>query len=168
MSYRMKDFISMKVYDDKGIFRGRVKDIALDYYNEKIIGFIVNPKMLSNRNYVDITDLISIDGCIIVRRIQNKKEFSFDDIKGMEVINKFGKMLGVIEDILVDLMNFNIKGLIVSTGFLDKIFYGKKIILIKNTILGDSEMLYCGDEKIILTSVPHNFLKREECYEKNL
>lgn len=71
-------------------------------------------------------------------------------------------MIGVVEDILVELESFSIKGLVVSTGFIDKILKGKHVILIKETILGEHNILFYGNEKLCLKSVPHNFIKRNE------
>lgn len=59
------------------------------------------------------------------------------------------------------------KGLVVSTGFLDKILKGKHVILIKETILGEHNILFYGNENLCLKSVPHNFLKRNEEYESH-
>lgn len=165
MAYRIKDFIYMKVYDVNGEFLGRVKDLSINYNEEKVTGFIVTPRFLSKKNYIPIEKLVSIDGCIIVYEVEKREDFKFNDLKSLDVVTKEGKILGVVEDLIVELKNFSIKGLIISTGFLDKLLSGKKIILLKETILGENGILYFGNENLILKSIPHNFFKRNENYE---
>lgn len=162
MIYRIKDFMFMDVYNANGKCIGSVKDLSLNYYDEKVVGFVISPKGFSKKNYLPVENILSINGDLVVKHVIENKTLEFFQIKTMDILDKKGHMIGVVEDILVELESFSIKGLVVSTGFIDKILKGKHVILIKETILGEHNILFYGNEKLCLKSVPHNFIKRNE------
>jgi uncharacterized protein YrrD len=80
----------------------------------------------------------------------------------MEVISNEGNILGVVEDVLINLLNYSIKGMIVASGIFDKIYKGKRVLLINNSILGEKEILYYEDQRISFKSLPHNLVMSNE------
>ncbi|MBQ5695526.1 MAG: PRC-barrel domain-containing protein, partial [Clostridium sp.] len=73
-----------------------------------------------------------------------------------DVINEEKKLIGVLEDLIISKDDFTIKGLIISSGIFDKMFKGKEIITLKNSILDKEKILYKGNEGIKLKTLPHN------------
>ncbi|WP_027634105.1 PRC-barrel domain-containing protein [Clostridium hydrogeniformans] len=167
--FRTKEFQYMKVETPKGKYLGFVKDIAIDYNNKTVIGFkISTPSIFSKEMYVLREDIICINERIIASRIVNSKYLCFNDIKFLDVITTRGCILGILEEVIIDPMDFSIKALVISLGFINKIIKGKELILIKDTILGDHNILYNPRENIKLFSIPHKIIGvkdyEEDCY----
>ncbi|MGL5766684.1 MAG: PRC-barrel domain-containing protein, partial [Sarcina sp.] len=76
----------------------------------------------------------------------------------LDIIDLNNNMIGVVEDIIID-YEFNIIAIITSEGFLNKFKFGKKLILIKETILGDENILYLGSNNVKFYSSPHKILE---------
>lgn len=162
---RRKDFDYINVYNITGKKLGTIKDIIFNYYESKIIGFQITTKGFSKNNYIPVENVISFNEVMIVTSAMQHNGLSFSAIKDMDVIDKCGNMIGVVEDLLIDICDFSLKGIIVSSGFIDKLIRGKSIILINHTILGEDSILHFGNSSIILKSMPHNLIK-DRCYEK--
>ena len=146
----------MKVYDIKGKYLGVIDDLCIDFYNAKVKGFFIsNFLLLSNKNFIEIDDIISLDEVIIVKKIKHYKGLSFGDIKDMDIIDTENIMKGVLEDLIIEKADFSIKGLVMSSGIFDKMIKGKEILLVSECILGEDFILYHGSESIRLKSIPH-------------
>ncbi|MDU4598903.1 MAG: PRC-barrel domain-containing protein, partial [Clostridium sporogenes] len=105
--YRSKYFKYMNVYYSNGKKAGFIKDILIDFNEEKIIGFCVSSyKILNKNNIVLVEDIISINKNMVVKKLERGKYLSFNDIKHLEVIDIEGVLMGVIEDIIIDEDNF--------------------------------------------------------------
>ncbi|MCS4447229.1 PRC-barrel domain-containing protein [Clostridium botulinum] len=125
--YRSKYFKYMNVYYSNGKKVGFIKDILVDFNEERIIGFCVSSyKILNKNNIVLIEDIISINKNMVVKKLERGKYLSFNDIKHLEVIDIEGVLMGVIEDIIINEGNFRIVAIIISMGFLNNFIKGKK------------------------------------------
>lgn len=154
---RRKDFEYMNVLNLEGKKIGVVTDICLDYYNSKIIGFYMNKKGIFNKLcFIKIEDVVTLNNDMIITKFSREKSLPFSEIKDMEVINKKGEIIGVAEDLLIDPEDFVIKGMIVSSGIIDKIYKGKNIILLEDSMLGDNSIFYYGKDNVSLKTLPHN------------
>jgi len=100
----------------------------------------------------------------------SKDEFlTFSSIKNMDVKNKYGDIIGIVEDLLFHEFTFKIKGIIVSLGILKNFMIGKKILLINSVILGEKYILNYKDyNKVDFISIPHKLFMEVESHEKNI
>lgn len=141
--YRSKYFKYMNVYYNNGKKAGFIKDILVDFNEEKIIGFEVSSyKFLNKNNIALIDDIVSINKNMVVEKLEKGKYLSFNDIKHLEVIDIDEVLMGVIEDIIINEDDFRISALIISMGFLNNFIKGKKVISPNEIILGEKNLLY--------------------------
>lgn len=164
--FRTKDYEYMKVLDTQGRKIGYVKDVVMDFHNSVIKGFVISTNSLLSKNQCVLTDnIVSINKVMIIKNTDKCSFMCFKDIKDMEVFNLQGEMMGVLEDMLIEPYNFNIKGLIIASGLLHKLIYGKNIILPINCILGEDLIIHFGDDKRIkFKTIPHG-IEKEDYYE---
>lgn len=155
--FKTRDFYFKKVYNIKGKKIGMIDDLYIDFYLGKVLGFKVSNSMLfSKNNYVDIEDIIDIGEDIIINSIKKGEGLTFKEIKYMEVIDTLSNVKGVLEDIVIDIQDYSIKAIVISSGLVDKMIKGKQIILLNRCILGEKYILYTGNEGILFKSMPHN------------
>lgn len=162
--YRIRDFYLKKVIDLNGKKLGTIVDIVIDFYKGKLLGFKVSNKyLLSKKNFVPIDKVLDISDCVIACEVRKNAGIEFKYIKDMEVKDLNGFTKGAVEDIIINKADFSIKGLIISSGFFDKLINGKKILLINDCILGENFILYTDKDTISFKSIPHSM---ERIYEK--
>lgn len=168
--FRTKDFILMDVADIRGKRIGFIKDIIIDFHNGKVTGFVVSSyKLFQNTINVLRENIVSFNKAMIINGWNKNSYLTFSKIKGMDIINKHGDIIGITEDILFHEFTFKIHGLIVSTGFIKNIIAGKKILLINSIILGERSILHYKDKSNIdFVSVPHKLFTEVECYEEDI
>lgn len=141
--YRGKDFFLMDVNDINGKNIGFIKDILVDFNKGMVIGFVVSCyKFMRNNVSVLVDDIISFNNDMIVNKISKDRYLELSEIRNMDIINKFGEIIGITEELLFDKKNFKIKGLIVSMGFFRNFIGGKRIILINEIIIGEENILF--------------------------
>lgn len=157
---KTKDFDFMKVLDLSGNYLGYVKDIWIDFNKGSIAGFIIRCKgLFSKEKVVSKEDILYVSEFIIVKSLDHRACLSFKDIKSMDIVDRQGNIIGILEDILIDIESFEIKGVIVCSGFLDRVFNGKRVLLIKDMMLGEDNILYFGNnESIAMSSLPHKIM----------
>lgn len=167
---RSKDFILMDVLDLSGKKIGYIKDLLIDFDKATVKGFIVSSNKILQKNLTILKeDIISFSENMIVKKIEGDGILKLSEIKSLDVMNIKGDILGVFEDIIFDPYFFKIKGIVVSTGFVKDMFYGKKVILINKVILGEENLIYFyKDEKFVFKSMPHKLFMEVECYEKDI
>lgn len=165
--YRFKDLKYLDIYDCSGKKVGSVEDIAIDYYEKKVKGFIISSKVFSKKNYIPIENVLTISDSIIVEKLSTYEGLIFGHIKGLDIMNKGGDMIGIVEEVLISRDDFSLKGLVTATGLFDKFIKGKTILLIGETILGEDSILYFGNINITLKSIPHNFLRQVKKYDED-
>ena len=162
--YRSRDFYLKGIYNVKGKKLGIIKDLYIDFNSGMVKGFKVNNmSLLSKKSYGDIEDIINIDEDIIIEKLIDKEGLKFSDIKGMDVIDKFGNSRGVVDDILIDEDDFFIKGIIITSGLIDKMIKGKEIVLINRSLLAEDYILYLGEPNIVVKNIPHEMNRYEYC-----
>ena len=155
--FKTRDFYFKKVYNVKGKRIGIIEDLYIDFYLGKIVGFKVsNSTLFSKKNYLDMQDIIDIGEDVIVNSIRQGEGLTFKEIKYMEVIDTLSNIKGVLEDIIIDIQDYSIKAIVISSGLIDKMIKGKQIILINRCILGEEYILYTGNKGILFKSMPHN------------
>jgi uncharacterized protein YrrD len=155
--YRLKNFLTKKVLYSNGKKVGNVADVIVNFNEKKVLGFsVVGGSIFHRKNkVVYIEDIIYYDRSLIIRRITEKRHLTFSAVKGMEVVDIYGNIIGIAEDILFD-NKFNIKGIIISPGIMRKIMVGKRILLIRELIFGDKNILHFGKEKFRFFSIRHS------------
>ena len=155
--FKTRDFYFKKVYNVKGKRIGIIEDLYIDFYLGKIVGFKVSNSILfSKKNYLDMQDIIDIGEDVIVNSIRQGEGLTFKEIKYMEVIDTLSNIKGVLEDIIIDIQDYSIKAIVISSGLIDKMIKGKQIILINRCILGEEYILYTGNKGVLFKSMPHN------------
>ena len=153
--FRVKYFQYMNVYDNKGKYLGFIKDIAINYHKSRVIGFKLSSKgIFSKERYILSEDIIAMNEKVIDTKSIKDKFLCFSDIKSLDIIDSSGGIVGVLEDLIIDLGDYSIKGIVANPGILIKMMRGKEIILITETILGDYSIAYFGDRnKVKLVSL---------------
>ena len=155
--FKTRDFYLMKVYDTNGKYLGAISDLAIDFYNGDIKGFIISSlSIFSKKNFVRKENIISLEDVLIVDSVENYKGLTFNNIKFIDIVDSKNIMKGVLEDLIIDKETFSIKGMIMSSGIIDTMFKGKEIILASGCILCEKFILYKGKEYIKLKTLPHN------------
>jgi len=155
--FKTRDFYFKKIYNIRGKKIGIVEDLYIDFYLGKVVGFKVSNSILfSKKNYVDMEDIIDIGEDIIINSIRRGEGLTFKEIKYMEIIDTLSNIKGVLEDIIIDIQDYTIKAIVISSGLIDKMIKGKQIILLNRCILGEKYILYTGNEGISFKSMPHN------------
>lgn len=152
----------MKVMNIKGDVIGFVKDIMIDYAEGKVMGFKIScNKIFSKDCNILVKDVIYMNENIIVEKTSKEEFLSFKDLRHMDILDKEGNIIGILEDILINPSDFSIKAIIVCPGFIYKLFGSKNIILIKDTILGDENILCVSDfDNMSFRSMPRKLFKR--------
>lgn len=153
--YKVKDLKFLEVFNSKGKKLGEVQDIGIDYFEGRVNGFFISKIFFKKENFVTVEDILSFGEKIVVKGIKKHKGLAFNNIKGMDIIDKKNKMVGILEELVID-ENFAIRAIITSKGFFQKFKIGKSLILLKETILGENNILYFSNSKINFISVPHN------------
>ena len=155
--FKWRDFYLMKVYDSKNKYIGVVEDVSIDFNKGIIEGFTISPaSIIKKHTFVSSDTIVSIDKVMRIKETSKFKGLKFKEIKFIDIINANNKLIGVLEDLIIDKEEFSIKGLIISSGIFDKMFKGKEIITLKHCILCDDYILYNGNERIKLKTLPHN------------
>lgn len=168
--FRTKDFILMDVVDIKGKKIGFIKDIIIDFHKAQVKGFVISSyKIYQKTLNVLKEDIVSFNKTMVVKRWHKDKFLTFSEVKNRDVKNRYGDIIGILEDMLFHEFTFEIKGIIISSGFIKNFITGKKIILMNSVILGEESILYYKDKsKIDFVSVPHKLSMEVECHEKNI
>lgn len=155
--FKTRDFYFKKVYNVKGKKIGIIEDLYIDFHLGKVLGFkISNSLLFSKNNYVDMQDVVDIGEDIIIDSIRNGSGLTFKEVKYLEVIDTFGNVKGVLEDVIIDIGDYSIKAIVISSGLIDKMIKGKQIILLSKCILGENYILYSGNEGVRFKTMPHN------------
>ena len=166
--YRAKDFYMMEVKDIQGKKLGFIKDIDIDFNKQCLVGFILSSYNIFQREVkVLIEDIIIFNDIMVVKKTSREKTLKLNSIKGMDVIDKNNNILGMVEEIIFDAIDFKIQGLIISSGIVKNFISGKRILLLKNLILGDRSILCINDnKKIEFFSRPHKIILEDDKNEE--
>lgn len=166
--YKRKDFIWMNVYNLKGKKIGVVTDLLININENYITGFVISRiNLLKKTSVVLIEDIISFDNYMIAKKLSEGRYISFNEIRGLDVIDNLGNIHGVVEEIIFQAYDFKIKGLVVSRSIIENFKKGKKIILQQDYIIGDRNILYINkNKKFNFISIFHKLNLEESKHEK--
>lgn len=158
--YRSKDFLLMEVVDIKGKKIGFIKDILIDFNEGFVVGFSISSSNLFHKSVnVLKKDIISFNNNMIIKKNLREERLGFFKLKGIDVLDRYGNVIGIMEDIIFDNFSFEIIGVVVSKGLIANFMNGKKIFLIKELILGEKDILYYGENsKINFKTMPHDIV----------
>lgn len=167
--YRSKDFILMDVIDVNGKRLGYINDLLINFNKRKVIGFNISTSSFFKKNLnVMNENIVSYNSAMVITEAVKGAFLHLKDIKGMDVRDKKGSIIGMVEDILFDENSFSIKALVISTGFITNFISGKKIILINELVLGEENLLYnWQNEHLNFTSIPHKLFMEDDLDERN-
>lgn len=167
--YRSKDFILMDVIDMNGKRLGYINDLLIDFNKRKVIGFNISTSSFFKKDLnVMNENIVSYNSAMVITEAVKGMFLQFKNIKGMDVRDKKGTIVGMVEDILFEEENFSIKALIISTGFITNFISGKKIVLINQLVLGEENLLYnWQNEHLNFSSIPHKLFMEEDLDERN-
>jgi len=139
---KSKDFIFMDVVSVEGEKIGFIRDLLVDFSKGKVIGFVISPYKFFRKNLnVLKEDIIYFNKRMVVKKVDNNKYLCLHSFINMDVIDKCRNVFGMVEDISFTCDTFEIKGVIVSSGFITNLLRGKRIMLINELILGE-DLLY--------------------------
>ncbi|MBU3141977.1 PRC-barrel domain-containing protein [Clostridium sp. CF012] len=167
--FKSKDFILMDVVTVEGKKIGFIKDLLIDFSAGKVIGFLVSPYKLFHKNVSVLKqDIIYSNKRMVVKKVDKNEYLCLHSFINMDVIDKCNNIFGMVEEITFTHDTFDIKGIIVSSGFIINLLRGKRIMLINELILGEENLLYIPNcNEYSFKSVPHNFFVEEKANEKN-
>lgn len=159
--YKSKDFILMDVVNIEGKKVGVIKDILIDFNKGFIIGFSILPINIFKKSLCVLKkNIITFNRNMVIKETTEEDKFKFSSLKGMDVINSKGDVIGMVEDVIFGNSDFNIRGVVISTGLIRNLVYGKKVYLINELILGEENILYFkGKNNICINSMPHKLLE---------
>ena len=167
--FKTKNLSLMDVFDLYGNKIGVVSDVILNLNERKVLGVTVSCyKVIEKKINVLKENIISLNEKMITEKTVQGKFLSFTDVKNMDVIGRDGGIYGVTEDILFNEYSFEIKAIIISSGFIKNFFTGKKIVPIKEIIAGDESLLKLSNNEFNMLSIPHQLFMEVENYEKNI
>ncbi|MBU3195713.1 PRC-barrel domain-containing protein [Clostridium algidicarnis] len=157
--WRYKDIILKKVIDKDGKNMGEVKDILINFSKAKVTGFKVSsPSLMAKDINISIKDIIYINERIIAGGKCKDRFLEFNSIRHLEVIDKDDNIVGFLEDIIIDPEDYTIKAMVICEGFLYKLFSQKKIVSLRNLILGEDNIIICEREGIEFMNLPNKRL----------
>ena len=167
--FKSKDFIFMDVVSVEGKKIGFIRDLLIDFNKGKVIGFVVSPYKIFHKNVSVLKeDIIYFNKHMVVKKVEKNKYLCLHSFINMDVIDKCRNVFGMVEDITFTCDTFEIKGVIVSSGFITNLLRGKRIMLINELILGEENLLYLPNcDEYSFKSMPHNFFIEGKANEKN-
>ncbi len=157
--WKYKDILFKKVLDVKGKKIGVVKDILLDFSKAEVTGFKLSSySLLAKDINISVKDIIYINERIIVRDVWDDDFLEFNNIRHLEVIDKEGNIIGVLEDMIIDPEDYSIKAMVICEGFFYKLFKHKKIISPRQLILGEHNIILCKVQGVDFKNIPNKTL----------
>ncbi len=140
--YRSKDFYMKIIYNTKGKKLGSIKDIYVNLDKKVIEGFeISNYSFLGKKNFLNTKDINYFTRDKIIGELSNGGGVKFSLFRNIDVIDCNGRLKGVVDDIIVDEEKYEIKGIAVSPGIIEKVLRGKDIVLPSNIIVHEDCIL---------------------------
>lgn len=156
---KSKDFYFMEVVNSDGRRLGFIKDIIVDFYENKVKGFILFSNGISSKKNIGILkdDIIYYNKKMIAKKVSVCSGVRFASLKNIEINDACGNIIGKTEDIIFHDGDFSIKGIISSSGLVKNYLYGKRILAEGGFIIGDKNILCFEDsESVLMKSLPHS------------
>lgn len=160
--YKMRDLLGKRVLSRKGKLLGIVDDLIIDINEGKVKGIKVKEKgFLKKAFYVLYKDIVYWGCNIIIKDKDFQKNFTFRQMKFMEVYNLNGDIIGIVEDIIFSYSDLQLSGIVITEGFLKNYSKGKRIILLKDIIVGEESIIYTQKNPYYCYSKIHGVSKDE-------
>ena len=161
--FRSRYFNLMEVVFIRGKRAGFIKEPLIDFHKKKIIGF-----KLSSYDFIQKSinvmkeDIVSFQENMVIKNTSRGEHLSFKELKGMDIIDIKGNMIGMLEDFIFFENSFIIVAAVVSSGLISNYTHGKRVLLMEELQLGDRNILWIkSSENIKFTSMPHKVLGKE-------
>ena len=156
--FRAKDFYMMEVRDTLGRKLGILSGLSLDISKQQVDGFCLHSRGLKNEiKKINMEDVIAFNEFMIVKATHNKGSLNFNKLRGMEVYDLQSNLLGKIEEMLFNIVNFKLIAIILTTGLIKDVVKGKRLLLTENLIIGEKSILLMEkNEKIKFFSRIHS------------
>lgn len=124
---------------------GRVDDFIVDVRNMRVNCFMVSNTLILSNYYVvpyskakifkDFIEL-SVELCKIKRRILLRNKYiRLENHLDKEIIDVKGRKIGKLIDVIFDEEDGKFRAIVVSSGFFEDVFEGRKIILVNNNTI---------------------------------
>jgi uncharacterized protein YrrD len=167
--FKSKDFKFMDVVNVEGKKIGFITDMLIDFNKGRVIGFEVSPTKLFHKSVSVLKeDIIYFNRHMVIKKVEKCKYLCLRSFINMDVIDKCRNIFGMVEDITFAGDTFEIKGVIVSSGFITNLIRGKRIMLINEMILGEENILYLSNNhQYCFKSMPHNFFAEGKANEES-
>lgn len=160
--YRNRDVIGKRIINSKGKSLGIVEDLLIDITNNCVSGFYVKKSSLTKKYFCVLKENITYLGeRIICTKTNEELPFMFNDMKGIEVLDLEGDILGTVESVIFSKKDFKIISFVISEGFLRNYIRGKRVILIGDLIIGDKNLLFVAENNYYFYSKIHGVVKDE-------
>lgn len=166
---KSRDYIYDDVIDISGHKLGYIKDLLVDFGNKKVLGFKINSYKLMKKDFSVLREnIIYSKTKLVVSAITKGEHLLFSNFINMHVLDKNSNVLGLVSELLFDNDTFEIKGIFVKDYSIFTMFKKRRIILIRDLIIGENYMLYTGRcEDIMMECIPgveKNQLNRRDLY----
>lgn len=140
--YRSKDFYMKTIYNAKGKKLGSIKDIYVNLDKKIIDGFEVsNYSFLGKKNFLNTKDINYFEKDKVVGELSKGNGVKFSFFRNIDVVDCTGRLKGVVDDIIVDEESYEIKGIAISPGIIEKVLKGKDIVLPRNIVVNEGYIL---------------------------
>ncbi len=147
---KSRDYIYTDVTDISGKKLGYIKDVLLDFNKGQVVGYKIIPYKFIGKEFSILKEHIVYHNTEVIVNSFTKKEYlDFSTIKNMYVFDVNSNFLGVVYEILFSEEDYNIKGICIKSGNFFLGFRERKILLIKELILGEKSIVYIDRKKNI-------------------
>lgn len=169
---KSRDYLYKDVMNINGEKIGYIKDLLVDFGRSEVVGFKINPYKIMKKGFnVLKEDIIYQREQLIVKDTAKNKFIEFSSIMNMYVVDKCFNILGLVSEVIFDDEEFIIKGISIRDYNLWSMFKSRRILLIKELIIGEEYIFFIGDNpKITMECMPivgsRKNLYRDVYYEK--
>lgn len=163
--YRFNDFYLKNIYNTKEESLGKIIDVYIDFQKSLVLGFkVCNYSIANKESCYSLSDVFRSDD-VKFHDNNTKKPLKFSEIVGLDVVDKGNNYKGKIKDLLIEKDTYLIKGYILDTGINNDILESNEIILPDECVLGDSFIVFLGNEKIEVRNISH-MMRKNAVYKK--
>lgn len=130
---------------------GEVQDLVLDPINNAVSGFLIDKgNWFRSPRQVSVQSVLKVNGDEI--KVENGLPFEYDrsqplisSLSGKKVATSGGKIIGSIQDIILDESCFRLTGYEISDGLISDLVSGRAIIHTPNIITQSDHVVVVDD-----------------------
>ncbi len=130
---------------------GEVQDLVLDPINNAVSGFLIDkgtwfhpPRQVTVQSVLQVNgDEIKVENCLPCE--YNRSQPLISSLSGKKVATRGGKIIGSIQDVILDESCFKLTGYEISDGFISDLVGGRAIID-KTSIVTQSNHIVVVDD----------------------